>query len=232
MEKTFLFLLVAVFTQSAFSQNDSLIFSNVIEGRTANDINAPIYNGQEHIGYSPLIEGIPYYQLREWQQGVLVFQNISYRDAYLKYDLVADQVIVRHPNGITGIILFTRRIQSFTLGGKHFIYLPDDEASGLKNGIYEELVKGKISLYAKRSKLIDEKIAQNEIERKFINNDQFYVLKDGNFRPVRKQKTIMELVGDKRKEVSASLKASKLKFRLNRELALIQIANSYNQLSY
>ena len=232
MTKTLLFLLFALFTLSAFSQNDSLIFSNAIEARTGSDINAPIYNGQEHAGYSPSIEGIPYYGLREWQQGTLAFQNISYRNVYLKYDLVADQVIVRHPNGITGIILFTRRIQSFTLGGKHFIYLPEDKLSGLKNGIYEELVKGKISLYAKRSKLIDEKIGQNEIERKFIGNDQFYVLKDGNFHPVKRQKTIMTLVGDKRKEVNASLKASKMKFRLNQELTLKQIAQSYNQLSY
>ena len=232
MKKIILFQLLTVLTQTAFCQADSLIFINVSESRIANDVNAAIYNGQEHTGYSSLIEGIPYYESKEWQTGTLVFQNLFYKDVFLKYDLVADQLVVRHPNGITGIVLFTRRIQSFTLGNKHFVNLDTDKESELKSGIYEELVNGRMSLYAKRSKLFEENIVLNELERKFIDKNVLYVLKDGHYYAVKKQKTIMKLIADKRNAVTSAMKASKIKFKSNPELALIKMVEVYNQLSY
>lgn len=230
MKRAFFFLLVAVSTQSAFSQVDSLILANVPETKNSNDINAAIYNGIEHKGYLPLTEGIPYYGSKDWQQGNIVFEGALYKDVFLKYDLVADQVIVRHPNQVTGVILFTPRVQSFSLGDKRFVYLPGKE-SELKTGIYEELVKGKVSLYVKRSKLIEESIVMNELVRKVAAKNFFNVFKDGDYYPVKKQKTIMPLIADKKNAVNSLMKASKIKFRSNPELAMIKIVELYNQLS-
>lgn len=230
MKRAFFFLLLAVSTQSAFSQVDSLIFASAYENKNGNDVNAAIYNGREHIGYPPLTEGIPYYGSKDWQPGYVVFEGALYNDVFLKYDLVADQVIVRHPNKVTGIILFTPRVQSFSFGNKYFVNLPGKE-SELKNGIYEELVKGKVSLYVKRSKLIEESIVMNELVRKVAEKNFFYVLKDGHYCPVKKQKSIMQLIADKRNAVNSSMKASKIKFRSNPELAMIRIVELYNQLS-
>lgn len=231
MRKQFLSLILTSLALAAFSQNDSVIFADVFESRTANDINAPIYNGRQHMGYARSIEGIPYYLSDDWQKGTLVFQDISYKDVFLKYDLVAGEVIIRHVNGITGIILFAQRIGSFTLSNRRFVNLPSDERSGFKAGIYEELENGRISLFAKRTKLIDEKLVSNTIERKFVDQNSFFALKDGHYYRLKKQKDIMVLIAEKRKEVNALMKASKIKFRFNPELALTKIIEYYNQLS-
>ena len=231
MKKALLVLLLAASAQLAFSQSDSLIFANAFESKNGNDINAAIFNGREHIGYPPLTEGIPYYGSKDWQPGHVVFEGALYNDVFLKYDLVADRVIVRHPNKVTGIMLFTPRVQSFLLGNRQFVNLAGKE-SELKAGIYEELVKGKTSLYVKRTKLIEESIVMNELVRKVADKNIFYVFKDGHYYPVKKQKSIMDVVADKRNAVSSSLKASKIKFKSNPELAMTKIVELYNQLSH
>lgn len=231
MKKQILFLSLIASTKAVFSQTDSLLFSSVYEGKTANSIDALIYNGREHIRYLPMIEGTAYYLSSAWQTGSLVFEGVLYKDVAMQYDLVADELVVRHLNGVTGIVLFTERIQSFNLGDKKFVYLHTGAESMLKPGIYEELVKGQLSLYAKRSKFIEQNIVFNVLEQKFIDNNGLYLLKDDKYYPVKKQKEIFALIADNKREVTAFMKRSKIKYKSNPELAAIKIVEYYNQIS-
>jgi hypothetical protein len=231
MRKELLLVVLCCLSQTVFAQTDSLSQDAVYDSRIASKASDPVFNGREHPGYHPAIQGIAYYVTDEWQKGKLVYQHIEYTDIYLKYDLVADELVVRHLNGITGVILFTPRIQSFSLRDKIFIYLRPLEGSGLKPGIYEEIRKGKLSLYAKRSTLINESIVGNVLERKFVDNTRFYVLKDGHYYIIKKQKDLMELLDGKKAEINARMKSSGIKYRYNRELALSKIVENYNQLA-
>jgi hypothetical protein len=231
MRATFLLLLSTAFTQIAYSQNDSLFFAVLSEAKTIKDLNEPIFNGREHVNYHPAIQGTAYYPTGDWQQGSLIFQNIPYKNLSLKYDVVADELVVLHKDGFTGVVLFTPRIQSFALGKNVFNYLQANEAPSSRAGIYEQLVKGKVSLYAKRSKVIVENIVSNTLERKFVNYYSFYVLKDGQYHAVKKQKDVMALVGEKKNEITAWMKSSGIRFKSNPEQAMIQIIERYNQLS-
>lgn len=231
MRKFFLFLLFFVISKAVFSQSDSMHFAIATESRVANMAGDPIYNGREHIGYHYAIEGIPYYQSIDWQKGRLVYQGVPYKDVFLKYDLVADELVVRHINGYSGVTLFTPRIQSFTLGNKHFVYFSGENKPTLKRGIYEELVKGKVSLYVKRSKLLTEKVVSTVIERKFVDNHTLYLMKNGNYYPVKKERDVLDLLNDK-KNVRAWMKASGIKYKSDPEGALIRIVEYYNQESH
>lgn len=215
----------------AFSQTDSLFFPAVFDGKPAKDGGAALYNGKEHIGYVPTIEGTAYFGGKEWQTGSLTLQGVLYRDALLKYDLVADEVIVLHTNGFTGVTLFMPRVQSFTLNNKSFVRLPDHPASGFKAAIYEELQKGKLTLYAKRSKLLQQTMLTNAIEKKFVDNHSYFILKEGSYYPVKNEKALTDLLGDKKEEVTAWMKASGINYKANPEDAMIKIVGFYNQLS-
>lgn len=230
MRKRILFLLLTGITQTVFSQTDTLS-TPVYASRTATDAGDPLFNGREHINYLSSIEGFAYYQSPEWQTGTLVFQDIAYRNLLLKYDLVADELIVRHINGFTGVALFTPRIQSFVIGNRRFVYLSFVAGSSLQPGIYQELSKGKLSLYAKHSKSIKETVSLGGIERQFIDRNNYYVFLGGNYYPVRKEKDMMDLIQEKRNEIKAFLKESGIKYKADPEAALKKIVDYYNQLS-
>ena len=227
MRKQICFLIYFGIAQAAFSQTDSVVFA----GKTGNDGNATLYNGRVHVGYLNSIEGSAYYGANEWQSGTLIFQGVPYRDVLLKYDLVADEVLVLHPNGFTGVTLFTPRIQSFRLGDRSFVALPDHQPSDLKAGLYEELSKGKVSLYAKRSKLIKETTITTGVERKFIDQSFYYIWKDDAYYAVRNEKAIFDILVDKKNDLADWMKASNINYKSSPENALLRIVAYYNQLS-
>ena len=230
MRKQFLLFISIAVSGLAFSQTDSLLSIDTVESKEIKDASEPVFNGREHLQYHPSIEGIAYYQTTEWQKGTLVFRDILYKDVFLKYDLVKDEAIIQHINGFTGVTLFTPRIKAFTLENKKFIYLPGNNEF-VQPGIYEELVNGRLSLYAKRSKIIKETVVSTGVERKFIDRNDFYVLREGEFYHIKKEKAMMDLVKEKKDEISSLLKEAGIKHKQHPEAALIKMVEYYNLLS-
>ncbi len=189
-------------------------------------IGEAIYNGRRHIDYLPANVGIPYYLTKEWQQGNVSYDNILY-NALVKYDEVADEILVRHPEGFA-IVLFSPRVSEFSFPGHHFLYINNDNHVGLAAGFYEQLQKGRLTILVKRSKVVLETVAGTAVERKFDESNTYYAIKDGKTYTVKKMNNVMELVADQKKEIQQYLKKNKVKFRKNKELALTRIAEYYN----
>lgn len=208
-----------------------MYLSVISDSKPAKEGGSALYNGKEHVGYLPSNEGTPYYGSKEWQPGTLNLQGVNYRDALLKYDLVTDELIILHSNGFTGVTLFTPRVQSFTLNDKRFVRLADYPAAGLKGGIYEALISGKLSLFVKRAKQIQETILTSGIEKKVIDNSSYFILKNGIYSPIKNEKALTDLLGDKKEEVTTWIKASGISYKSNPEDALTKIVAHYNQLS-
>jgi hypothetical protein len=226
-----LFLFLPFLYQKAFSQTDTVPYSTMVVSTSANDPGDMIYNGREHVTYSSSIKGNPYFSSDSWQKGSIIFQNIFYTNVSLKYDLVADEVIIIHPNISAGVVLFTPRVRSFSLEGKLFIYLSGMEEKGLKTGIYHQAVTGTLSLYIRHSKMIEENIVDNALEKKITSRDAYFVLKNGQYHPVRKQKDIIDLIQDKKKEINSLLKSRQIRYKDDPEHFLVNLIQHYNQLN-
>ncbi|RYY01013.1 MAG: hypothetical protein EOO53_20125 [Gammaproteobacteria bacterium] len=231
MRKYSLLLLFIGIGQLSFSQIDSLHLASTIDRNLTKGNIEDLYNGREHVPYSYSIVGTAYYGTGEWQRGSIILQEVPYHNLFLKYDLVADEVILLHSNGFTGVTLFTPRIQSFTLENRRFVRMAANDASGLKAGIYEELSKGNTSLYAKRTKSIQETILSNTLERRFIGTSSYFVFKDGQFYPIRNEKAIRSLLSDQIKELDEWMKVSGINFKSDPENFLIKILEYYHQIS-
>lgn len=231
IRKQFIFLLTLFCSQHLFSQSDSALFAAATQPRVKTDAGDPLYYGRQYAGYPFATIGNPFYGSEEWQKGEIVYRDMAYSGILLKYDLVKDEVLAQHPNGFTPVVLYSPRIKNFTLGDKRFVYLEESETAPYKAGLYEQLLSGPISLYAKRSMLLKESIVSNVLEREFVRDYSFFVQKEGRFLPVRNEKAILKLVGDKRKESKAVLKAAGIKYRRAPEEALRRIVNFYNQSS-
>jgi hypothetical protein len=224
-------LIIVGANQTLLSQTDSLLYSSFTEKKPIKKAEAFIFNGKEHNNYSNAIIGIPYYLSNDWQKGTLDYEGVLYEDVFLKYDLIADELIIRHSNGFSGILLFTPRIKSFTLGSKRFVNLTSSESGIIKPGIYELLSNGRLAFYVKRGKTVTENIVSNILEKRIVDNNSFYIVKEGQYYTIRKQNAIMELVKDKKEAVNTRLKTAGLRFKKNPEEVLITIVEYYNQLS-
>jgi len=191
---------------------------------------AEIYNGKIHTEYLPAVSGVAYYLSREWQAGSVMYHEIYYPSVWLKYDLVQKELIIQHLNGTTPIILFTPRLQYFSISGKKFIRVNEkNDSSGLPPGIYEEGEKGRMSLYINRSKSLVEEVTPSGIEREFLESDGYYMVKDHIGFKIGKQKDIWKIVKGNKASIKHNLKRKGLNFRQDPESTLAEIASYYNE---
>jgi hypothetical protein len=188
-----------------------------------------LYNGVEHKPYFYKIEGFAYYKTNEWQNATIEYNGVLYTNIPAKYDLVKDQVIVKHPTGLL-FSLFSSRVTYFTLGDDRFIYIPEGVNKLMPvPGFYQQLRRGKLTILAKRSKLIEESIEQQEVKRWFTDVNKYYVVKDGVFYSPRKEASLLTLLGEHRTEAKQAFRKAKIRFRKAPEQAILIIADYYNK---
>src|SRR5436309_15830872 len=107
------FLLIAIQTLSQTSLPDRDLDNQNLNEVLQNyqktlGLSIPLYNGIVHAGYSSSIVGNPYFFSTDWVIGKIQFEGITYENIRLKYDVFADQVVIKHPEGF-GIILYSPR---------------------------------------------------------------------------------------------------------------------------
>jgi len=195
------------------------------------DKQSRLYNGIEFYGYSPLIEGFPYFQENTWQRGHIVYDGIAYDTVQMMYDIVKDRVVILHYNHFFRIALFSEKIKAFTVMDHHFIRLEHDslKSSVPVSGFYDQLYTGPTTVLARRSKFIEETV-KDQIERKYILQDQFYIHKQGVYHIIRTKSALLSVLKDHSREVKQQLRRKKLKFRKDKENTLIQAASFYDSL--
>lgn len=193
-------------------------------------VQAPLYNGVEHMRYLPTIAGIPYYKVDEWQNGTIEYGGVVYSNVPLKYDMVKDQVVVKHPNGFSSFQLFSPRVSYFILGDERFVYVPaGGDTSVLAPGFYQQLRTGPVTVLARRTKWIEEKIVDAKLERKFLSRNTYYLLKDGVYHSPRKEAHLLALAGNRRQEARQALRQAGTRFRKAPEQAILIVADYINQ---
>jgi hypothetical protein len=195
------------------------------------DKQSRLYNGIEYYGYSPLIEGHPYFRENTWQRAHIVYDGIAYDTVQMMYDIVKDRVVILHYNNFFRVALFGEKVSTFTVMGHRFIRLEHDS---LKNsvpvtGFYDHLYTGEIAVVARRGKFIEETVKET-VERKFLLQDQFYIRKGGIYHIIRTRSALLAVLKDHSREVKQHLRRKKIKFRKDKENAIVQAASFYDSL--
>lgn len=196
------------------------------------DKQSRLYNGIEFYGYAPTIEGFPYFQENTWKRGHIVYDGIAYDTVQMMYDIVKDRVVILHYNNFFRLSLFNEKIKEFTIMDHHFVRMEHDslKSSPPVTGFYDQLYMGATtSVLARRSKFIEETVKET-VERKFILQDQFYILKEGVWHIIRTKSALLAVLKEHKREVKQQLRRKKLKFRKDKENAIIQAASFYDSL--
>ncbi|HYG14148.1 MAG TPA: hypothetical protein VEC12_00235 [Bacteroidia bacterium] len=192
------------------------------------DKQSRLYNGWLHIGYSNKIEGFAYYPENAWQNGTVVYDGISFPGVNMLYDVYKDELIIQHFHKLMQN-LHSEKVKEFTFGNRRFIRVVRDSLNNvtLNTGFYEELYKGKLHLLAKRQKILEETVT-DKLEQKFITKNFFYLNRNNTWHTVKSYRDLTGVLKEKAKEIRQHLKKNKVKYRKNREKALVMAVQYFD----
>jgi hypothetical protein len=188
-----------------------------------------IYNGRIFYGYPGMI-GHAFFPEdgSDWQTGNILYDGTWYHGIKFIFDVYKEELVVLQPNSIP-VRLLSNRVDQFSYQGRSFVRMQPDKDNVLKAGFYEQAVNGEASLLIRRIKQVDEKIEGMTVERRFVILDRYYILKDGIYHAVHKQRGAMSVLKEGRQGMAQHLKRKEIKFRKNKERALIEMVNYFNQ---
>jgi len=187
----------------------------------------PVYSGR--VFYPEMLTlGHAFVFTDDWQKGTVCYDGICYHNISFKYDVYHQELVVLTPK-IASIRLISERIQRFGFGDSTFFRLSPDKDHVLKTGFYRQLESGSITILVHYQKIIQEKIVQVTLERSFISLNSYYALKEGKYYPINSQKSLLSLFGDRRQAVTRHLKQQKVKYKHDKEKAIVLAAKFYNQ---
>lgn len=233
-----LLFLALFWTQVAVSQsvvNDSLFRKNLF--RTSQNhltdalaTGSSLYNGIEYPGYLRSIKGSAYLDSEEFSQGRVKFDGVWYTIPML-YDLYAEKLVITHLSRNHRMSLINEKIEQFVIHGHRFINFRSTESQQfVPKGLCEVVYEGdSISLYAKKRRHLNERPTMYGLERDFTSFDQYYLFMDGSYHLIKSKRDMFALMGSRRREVATELRKNKIKFKRDRERALITASKIYDE---
>jgi hypothetical protein len=215
--------------ENAFTQ--TAIDSAIARYHQFTDKRSRLLNGLEYTGYAG-IEGHAYFIDNKWQTGSVMYDGIFYNHVPMQYDLLKDFLVVLHPDGFPAFRLFNEKVSTFTLLGHRFIRIEHDSLSQFSppTGYYDEMHNNKLQVLVRRTKFIDEKIAE-KLERTFIAKDYYYIRKEGTWHSVKSYNDLLTVLKDRAGEIRQYLKKNKIKYRKAKETAIVQAVGYYDSLN-
>lgn len=195
---------------------------------------AGIYNGPEYIGYPHRAqEGHPFFLSSDVQKGDIRYDGELYEAVPMWYDLARKEVVIQYADNFSKISLHKERVSDFSISGHHFINIQSDSVkSSLERGIYDQIYNGKSQVLVQRSKSFLKDTNTDGIRLNFSGEKANIFIRSGEiYKSVSSQKSVLNALGKFEKEILAHLKQGKIKFRNEREKAIILIAAYYDQLN-
>lgn len=189
-----------------------------------------LYNGPQHYGYPPSIEGTAYFPNGDWQIGTVQYDNLTYENVTIMYDAFSDNVIVRHIYGIS-FTPFRDKIDRFSIGNHVFVRINKTDENNLETGFYEQVLTGPIDLLIRRKKTIKNEIVDGSVDNEFIEKYAYYLRKGNTYKRITGTQTLLDAAAEKRKEINEFIRNQPARFKKEPERVITETIRYYNQLS-
>ncbi len=180
------------------------------------------------------IQNHPYFLDDYWEEGQIVYDGQAFDSVYMMYEIYSDLVLVESfssKGALSVIKLHSPLISSFKLLGHTFIRLQTDSLQNIQEGFYDLLYDGeKLQLYSRRIKMIVKDDAVNSVAETFTQKDKFYLKKDGQYFQVKKKKSVLKVLHDRKKELKAFARSNQLFFSSDQERSIMALAEYYDNL--
>ena len=181
-----------------------------------------LITGGQYAAPSPRIMGDPYFTSRQFEEGVLRINGITYPQVPLIYDTYHDQLITFHPIFNQKILIKPEKIDGFTLSeGQLFRFFAGNESFlHHGNGIYQVLGQGNAIALAKRYKITKESRDQARFDSEYVEKTAYFVWQEGRFFSIKNAAQAIASLGLDAKVLKKELKEKGLQFKKSPEAYL------------
>ncbi|UBM63030.1 hypothetical protein LA303_03400 [Candidatus Sulfidibacterium hydrothermale] len=225
----FVFVAFLLASSGLFAQSEStvLTYGDFIQLRQSRPV------GKQSLSLSE-ISGSPYLNVKYQTGSVLTKKGVKYVHIPLRYNIYSDEMEFRNKNGNALIITSPDNIKEIKMGDTVFVYVPYLADKKLHKGYFQLLNHGAVEglvRYRVEFQPAQQVGAYTESQPpKFIHySPLFYVRPAGQPAvEVHKVKTLINLLGDHKKELQAFAKKENIKLRRAEDLR--KILDYYNSL--
>ncbi len=200
--------------------NEAGEFSNIYRGE------APMIYNFRHIG--------TFYAYSEtFEVGNVCFNGKVYYDLKLNLNSHLDELNLEVGDAGRKVVLNTDFVDWFSYGGRKFVNHKDfnnNTGSIPQPGYFQLLYNGSSKLYKKIKKIYSERINENasadsksKLEKHFLVNESFYLLRDRKFVIVKKKRDFLLLYKSRKKEIRQFIRENNLDLREDKEHSFAQI---------
>jgi hypothetical protein len=194
-------------------------------------------NGSLYQDVYPGTSGHPFLGSGQWSEGTIHAGGRAYGGILLRYDLCKDLLIYNHihEKGIYAVSLNRETIDRFSLQGHHFIHYRENSREREEHlpkhndpGFYEEICRGKASLYLKRVKRFNPPTAGGS--GSFNAFETIHILKDGILQRISGKRSLLRVLEDQEIQIRRFIKEHKMILRGNDVAAYRQVVEYYNSI--
>jgi hypothetical protein len=190
-----------------------------------------LYNGVEYIsGTEGYVKGHAFFNSDVFEEGAVTYDNITYTQVPLLYDIFKDELVIEHGSNAQKIKLHGEKVQRFSLGGHTFVRIQADTLlnPSIRSGFYDRLYTGEVGLYSRRVKIAQQ--ATRGVSKEFLSKNSYFIFKDHSLHPVKKKASVLKVLKDQKKAMQKFLKENKISYRQDPEYALVKLAEQYSHL--
>lgn len=160
-------------------------------------------------------------------EGSLLYDGVFYTGLSLRLDLYQDELVVRTPNEVYGVILDPTRVGYAEFRNYRVEYIPAEQQGDLPtHGYYQVLHDGTLRVLRK------EFLEFNRLEERFVHRTvRYYIQKEGAVYRVRPRKgSILKALGGHRREMDQFIRRYG-DLKQDMDQALVQIVSEYERLN-
>lgn len=195
-------------------------------------IQSPLYNGSKYYDYVNLIKiGHPFFGKNSMEKGTIYLDGLVFKDVPMLYDIVRDIVVITYFENMSKLSLPRERMTQFFYQGHNFIRLVPDSLHDIPEGFYDRLYEGKLTLYARQIKIINEQIVAPAIIREAVQQNIYFIKKNNKYYTIRNMHSLLQVLKEKDHEVQKYLKKNDIRFKADPERAIMKAVEYYDRLT-
>jgi hypothetical protein len=191
-----------------------------------------LYRGGQYVDYDYQLEsGHPYFGEHSMRKGTVWYNGIFYENLLLLHDLVKDLIVTNDPVNTYKIVLISDLVDRFTIEDNVFIRLRDSlNPSAPRNGFYEQLYKGRISLLKKEKKSVEDDLSSQEkgVQHYISSTVSYYLKKGAVYYSVNNKSSLLYALKDRNKEIRKFIRKNSLNIRKDKENTLLKVVAWYD----
>jgi hypothetical protein len=215
---------------SGQSSDQNRMHLSVSQSDTISDIQL-LYNGRLWRGLYHDIVGDEFFPSKNWLNGEVFIDDLTFKNVSLRYDIYNDQLITSMNQDIL-IQLNKEHIKGFSLTFENKKYLFENFGNGNGypfKGFGQVLYKGKTYLVMKEIKKIQLLAVENRYDE-FYQLQDLFIFRNGTFYPVSGKKDLLNALSDRQEELQKFIKKEKIRIRKKSPDSFIPVIKFYDDL--